>query len=141
MTQAKERRAAVRALLEDSSVSSQSDLLEMLEEKGIAATQPALSRDMRALGVAKVEGVYRIPERVTPLDKLASLLRGAVPAGDHMLVLHCEPGAASAVSRALEAEEPEGLIGSVAGDDTIFLAVASAAEGARIQRRVLALVG
>jgi len=140
MSAAQERRALVRDLLEEQPVSSQAELLELLEARGLPTTQPALSRDLRALGAAKVDGSYRIPERVTPLDKLASLLRDALPAGPHLLVLRCEPGAASAVARALEAEEPEGVIGTVAGDDTVLVALETEAAGSGIRARVLALL-
>ena len=140
MNTTQRRRAAVRALLEEQPVGSQAELLTLLHERGVGATQPVLSRDLRALRAAKVAGVYRIPERVTPLDTLASLLRDATPAGPHLLVVRCEPGAASAVARALEAEGPSGLVGTVAGDDTVFVAVQAPEAAQRIRRRVLSLV-
>jgi transcriptional regulator of arginine metabolism len=134
------RRELVRTLLAEREVKSQAELLGLLAERGVQATQPALSRDLRALGVAKSGGVYRLDERVTPLGRLASLLRGARTAGEHLLVVRCEPGAASAVARALEADEPDGLIGTVAGDDTFFVAVERATHAKRIQRRIEDLI-
>jgi transcriptional regulator of arginine metabolism len=135
-----ERRAAIQEILESQDVASQQRLLALLAKRGIHATQPALSRDLRALHVAKRDGAYRLSERVTPLESLVSLLRDARLAGQNLVVLLCEPGAASAVARALEAEEPEGLVGSVAGDDCVFAAVADRTSARRIRERVLALL-
>ena len=57
-----------------------------------------------------------------------------------MVVVVCEPGAASAIARALEAEGDLPILGTVAGDDTVFVATASRREGDRVRNRVLALV-
>jgi len=132
-----ERRAAIQDLLRERAVHSQVELLGMLEERGLPCSQPALSRDLRALGVAKVGGGYQLveEERVTPLTTLRSLLRGSEPVGGLVLV-HCEPGAASAVARALEAEELPGLCGTIAGDDTVLVALRSSSDGAGVRRRV-----
>jgi transcriptional regulator of arginine metabolism len=100
-----------------------------------------LSRDLRALGVAKRAGAYElvVEERVTPLEGLAALLRGARPAGEHLVCVFSEPGAASAVARALEAESLPGLVGTVAGDDTVLAAMESDAAGSSLIARVLSL--
>lgn len=135
-----ERRRAIREILEEEAVASQVELLARLAERGFQATQPLLSRDLRALSVAKRDGVYRLSERVTRLEMLAPLLRGARPAGQHLVVIACEPGAASAVARALEVEGLAGLVGTVAGDDTVFAAVEGKAAGDRLRERVLEIV-
>jgi len=132
-----DRRAAIRELLQERAVHSQGELMALLEERGFGCSQPALSRDLRALGVAKVAGGYQLveEERVTPLTTLRSLLRGTEPV-EHLVLVHCEPGAASAVARALEAEELPGLCGTIAGDDTVLVAVRSRGDGDRVRRRV-----
>jgi transcriptional regulator of arginine metabolism len=137
-----ERRRAILQVLQETRVRSQDELAGILAEKGFETTQPMLSRDLRNLKVAKRDGVYQLieDERVTPLEQLAALLRGAQAAGPNLLVVHCEPGAAHAVARALEAEDHEGVIGSVAGDDTIFLALTDEGAGAELARRVRALL-
>ena len=140
MGSTRERRALIRELIGGFDIASQTELLKLLCERGIPTNQPTLSRDLRALGAAKSEGFYRLGERVTPLDKLASLLRDARAAGPHLLVIRCEPGAASAIARALEAESPSGVIGTVAGDDTVFVAVESTRHQKRLSQRILALV-
>lgn len=127
-----DRRALIRSLLAEHEVQSQQELLQLLAERGFATTQPVLSRDLRKLKVAKREGIYQLVsegERVTPLEKLQALLRSVKPAGSHLVVVGTEPGAANAIARAIEAEEPTGLVGTLAGDDTVFVAVHSQQTG------------
>ncbi len=137
------RRQLVRRLVAAGGIRSQEQLLAELARRGVQATQPAISRDLRALHAAKQDGVYvlREEEAVTPLGQLQPLLRGAEAAGPHLVVVHCEPGAASAVARAFEAEAPSGVAGTVAGDDTVFVAVRSAAAGRRVLRTLRRWLG
>lgn len=135
------RRAAIRELLLEAPVRNQEELLEKLERRGLGASQPVLSRDLRALNVAKLGGAYQIveEERVTPLEQLKSLLRSVDPVSQFLLV-SCEPGAASAVARALDSEELDGLVGTLAGDDTVLVAVKSQASAQRVRRRIQELL-
>lgn len=132
-----ERRAALRAILSEGDVRSQSELMDKLRAMGISASQPVVSRDLRKLKAAKRDGTYQVfdEERVTPLTMLKSLLRSESPV-QHFAVVHCEPGAANAVARALEAEDIDGVIGTIAGDDTVLVAAASPAASRRVRRRV-----
>lgn len=136
------RRAAIQEILESEEVGSQAELLEHLSARGFQTTQPVLSRDLRALKVAKRGGVYQMleQEKITPLETLCSLLRGVHTAGENLVVVRCEPGAASAIARALESERVQGMIGTVAGDDTVFAAVLSADAGEQIAARVRTLL-
>lgn len=136
------RRALLQQLLEAGTASTQAELLLALERRGVSASQPVLSRDLRALGAVKAAGAYSLPPeaRVTPLDALRPLLRGCRAAGSHMMVIRCEPGAASSLARALEAEGLDGIAGTIAGDDTIFVAVSSKETGRRVQRRIQSLL-
>ncbi len=141
--QAEDRRAVIEQILVDQDVRSQSQLAEILAARGIETTQPMLSRDLRSLRVAKRDGAYQLysPERITPLEHLSSLLRNAQLAGPNLAVVQCEPGAASAVARALEAEGMRGVLGTVAGDDSIFVAVESKVAGGRVVDRVDEILG
>jgi len=137
MSVSEQRRAVIRRVLAEGEVKSQSELREHLLAQGIRVSQPVISRDLRLLRVAKEAGVYRVreEERITPLASLKSLLRSSDSASE-LVLLRCEPGAASAVARALEAEEIPGVLGTVAGDDTVLVAVASRAAVQRVQRRI-----
>lgn len=138
MSRAAARQDAIRRLLAAEEFRSQEELRRRLAREGFPVSQPVLSRDLRALPAAKRDGVYVLLEsdRVTPLAAIHALLRDVAPAGPHLVVIRCEPGAASAIARALEAEEPPGLVGTVAGDDTILAAVSGRAAGRRLVQRV-----
>jgi transcriptional regulator of arginine metabolism len=142
MSLTQDRRDALRAVLTKRACASQEELLRALAEVGVSTTQPVLSRDLRALSAAKRDGVYTLLEsdRVTPLENLRSLLRGTCSAGANMVIVRCEPGAASAVARALEAEGIDGMLGTVAGDDTVFAAVDGEDTGERVRHRVISLL-
>lgn len=88
------RRQVIRAILEGNAIASQEELLDALSEQGVKTTQPVLSRDLRALGVAKRGGLYQLlqEDRVTPLGALQSMLRGTAQAGANLIVVLCEPG-------------------------------------------------
>jgi transcriptional regulator of arginine metabolism len=138
-----DRRSLIRTLLEDHEVQSQQELLQLLAERGFATTQPVLSRDLRKLKAAKREGTYQLVsegERVTPLESLQALLRSVNPAGTHLVVVGTEPGAANAIARAIEAEQPAGLVGTLAGDDTVFVAVHSQQTGRELSELLISLL-
>ncbi len=142
MLNGEHRRQMIREILRSEDVRSQKELARSLAKRGVNTTQPMLSRDLRSLGIAKRDGVYRWkdPERVTPLEALRALLRSAKPAGPNLVIVFCEPGAANAIARALEAEGLSEIVGAIAGDDTVFVAVASKSAGLRVRRRVAALL-
>jgi transcriptional regulator of arginine metabolism len=142
MVETDRRRRAIREVLELRPVASQAELMAELGGRGFQTTQPVLSRDLRAMGVAKRGGVYQLlaEDRVTPLGTLASLLRGSVRAGSNLVVVTCEPGSASAVARALEAELMSGVLGTVAGDDTVFVAVSGVGRGQHVRDTIRALL-
>jgi transcriptional regulator of arginine metabolism len=141
MSRSEERRAAIRRLVLENSIQSQAELRSRLKASGFRASQPVLSRDLRILRVAKEAGTYQLreTERVTSLTALKSLLRSA-EAAPEFLLLRCEPGAASAIARALEAEDIDGIVGTVAGDDTVLVALRSRAAKDRVKKRIAALV-
>lgn len=133
------RHAAIRALLRRRKVRSQSELGEALAGAGHAVDQSTLCRDLRDLGIAKVDGVYRLPaareaaagESAEPAGahpggrSVARFVSGALPAGPHLLVVRCATGTASAVGLAIDGEAWPEVVGTLAGDDTLFVATAS----------------
>lgn len=136
------RRALLADILREAGAATQAELAQALKRRGVRASQPVLSRDLRALGAVKRDGSYRMAEeqRVTPLAALRPLLRSVRLAGPHMVIVNCEPGSASSLARALEAENLDSIAGTLAGDDTIFIAVPSVAAAKRVQQHVAALL-
>lgn len=134
-----ERRAAVRALVLGEHIATQEELARRLAARGFAVTQPAVSQDLRALGAVKESGRWRLPP-----DRFAGiggLVETFAPAGPHLVVVRTLPGAAQRVGHAIDTAEWPEAAGSVAGDDTLFVASASAADQRRLLERLYAALG
>lgn len=139
------RQREILAILESMPVASQGEIVTILEERGINATQSSVSRDLRDLGVARVGGRYLAPaareaafEAASPrLDgEVARFLRGVRSAGPHLTVLSTTVGAAQTVGAALDRAGWPEVVGTIAGDDTIFVATAGAADQKRLVERL-----
>ncbi|GLH74407.1 arginine repressor [Geothrix limicola] len=111
--------ALILQLLEASPIADQGELLARLTAKGHDLTQSTLSRRLKRLGVQKVQGLYR---RVEPSAQILPevTLREVPP---NLLVLRTAPGFAQALGLSLDADPMPGLMGTLAGDDTVFVAV------------------
>jgi transcriptional regulator of arginine metabolism len=141
------RQQAIISLMREHSISSQGEIVALLKERGIAATQSSVSRDMRDLGVWRKGRHYVLPEdeaaeeaEVAALEEVAVFLRGAMPAGPYTTVVRTVVGAAQTVAVAVDdAEWPE-VVGTMAGDDTIFIATADADGQAQLLRRLQRLL-
>ncbi len=133
------RQRALRAVLMRSPVANQAQLVDELRRQGIRATQSSVSRDLRALGVARVGGRYvTMPsaERDPRVAEVARLLRRVQPAGPNLTVVLTAVGAAQGVARAFDAAGWPEVVGSLAGDDTVFLATAGEREQQRLVTRL-----
>ena len=123
---------------------TQEDLAAALKAEGWDVTQSSVSRDITALGLVKVAGAYqRPPSRHRAEDPDERRIREGVltvdPAGEALLVLHTPAGEANRVAVALDRLAWPDLIGTIAGDDTIFLAVRDARAQRTIARRIRTL--
>lgn len=129
-------------------IRTQEELAEALAQEGWEVTQSSISRDITALGLVKVDGIYRRAaatrsrEVTDPNERrLAESLLTVDPAGDALLVLHTPPGEAQRVGSALDLLAWPEVVGTIAGDDTIFLATRHAAAQTQILRRLRAIMG
>lgn len=141
------RRDEILRVLRDGAIRSQEELQQRLARRGIDVAQPTLSRDLKDLGLAKTASGYLLPgedhaipdpEREARLkEKLERALREwllDVTTAGTLVVVKTPPAAAHPVARAIDEAGLEGMAGSIAGDDTIFLATASAAAAAKLTR-------
>jgi transcriptional regulator of arginine metabolism len=128
----------ILSLLQDHKVQSQGEIVELLRARGISATQSSVSRDLRELGVAKRGDRYVLPPESAPaLDDfgtVAAFVRDIRPAGPCLTVIRTTAGAAQSVAIVLDRADWPDVVGTISGDDTIFVATT----GAAAQRRVLA---
>jgi transcriptional regulator of arginine metabolism len=141
------RREVIRSILASCSVRNQAALLRQLARRGYKVTQSSVSRDLQELKVIKVDGRYVLAESFIKKSAAASSGNGELldalswirkiePAGDNILVLQTPPGRATALALALDhAGWPE-AVGTIAGDDTIFIAVRSRREQVRLSERL-----
>ncbi len=126
-TQQLDRRTAIVRLLRNGLVRKQGDLVHMLQRDGYPVTQSSLSRDLRDLGVLKAGGRYVMPsDEVTRANgdfgALAQFVRQILPAGTGLTVVKTTIGAAGSVAVAIDKAEWPEVVGTISGDDTIFIA-------------------
>ncbi len=139
------RRERIRRLLRKHLVTTQEELGRLLEREGFAVTQATLSRDLARLKARRVtlpDGgtIYELPE-APPDDGPHALhhLVTTVDDGDAMVVVRTRPGAAGMIAAALDVARPPGLLGTLAGDDTIFIVPAKGVKPSRLKRDLLSL--
>jgi transcriptional regulator of arginine metabolism len=137
----------VARILRDGGAGSQEEILARLTAAGFAATQATLSRDLARLGARRVASrqggtAYELPEeeRRDGVEVLRGLVR-TVDCNGSLVVVRTHPGSAPAVARAIDlARLPEAL-GTIAGDDTIFVAPAHPGRARRLADRIGGLLG
>ncbi len=115
----------------------QSDLVKLLRLNGFNVTQASVSRDLEELGIVKANGVYQLP--AAAFDTSSFGLRSIEPCGDNLLVIRCDSGLASAITVRIDAAKIDGIVGTIAGDDTIFIAVADKKRIRGISAKIWAL--
>lgn len=121
-------------------IGTQQELAAQLERAGLAATQPSISRDMEELGIIKQRGRYVLP-RAKREGGAAHGLLSLEMAGDCLLVAKCEPGLASAVAVVIDRAMIEEIVGTIAGEDTVFIAVSGRKAQRAAMKKVWELFG
>jgi transcriptional regulator of arginine metabolism len=129
----RERQQRILGLIQAKPIGTQEDLRELLETSGVAATQSSVSRDLEELGIVKQHGHYTLPRAN------GSAARGLLSldqAGDSLVIARTLPGLASAVAVEIDAAAIPEIVGTIAGEDTIFIAVSDAKAKKAIIKRV-----
>jgi transcriptional regulator of arginine metabolism len=125
-----QRRAAIRELLLKGPAETQASLVRELRTLGHVATQSSVSRDLREIGAIKTASGYELSAAgesgEEQMAAVADLLRSITPAGSNLLVIRTGIGAAQRVGLALDRSGWPGMVGTIAGDDTVFVATESA---------------
>ena len=136
MDERQRRRRALLRLLEENEFSSQEEIVAAMREKGFDVTQPSISRDFRELNVIKISGRYK----PGPTDNGSGiengepwgLVRKVERVGANLVVVKTGPGAAGVVADAVDKLSISGVAGTVAGDDTLFVATKNRAAQDRL---------
>ncbi len=141
------RRHEILRVVREGAVRSQEEIQRRLRRRGIAVAQPTLSRDLKALGLAKTPAGYVTPGGVAfvpahmrhqVLDRLLGESVLSVQAAASLVVIRTPPAGAHPLARALDEADHGPVVGTVAGDDTVFVATPGAAAARRLERRLRA---
>ncbi len=143
------RREAIRNLIRTEQIGTQEELRERVAKLGFDVTQATLSRDLARLrarrvtlasggSVYEIEGAPAVLPREGDLERVRDMVTDIV-AGDSLVVVHTLPGAANAVARALDGTRLPEQIGTLAGDDTIFLAPARGIAPETLKKRLVSI--
>lgn len=141
------RRSLVRRLLVEQEVGSQEQLAEMLREMGVSCTQATLSRDLRDMGVTRVAGAagprYQLDQRAayrTALRKVVGMEILDVRHNGSLVVVRTLAGRAAGVAGYLDEIGLTDMLGTVAGDDTLFVAPTHSTRAASLAAAIAALM-
>lgn len=140
----KERHSIILELIENHPVGTQEELVSLLQKEGYMATQATVSRDIRELGLLKVDhgdGVryVQMNDNNRNARRYEGILKEEVHSVDYassMLVIKTGSGMAMAVAAAIDSMQMEEIVGSIAGDDTIFLALHSAEDAKAVKEAI-----
>jgi transcriptional regulator of arginine metabolism len=137
----RKRHLKILELISTRAIHTQEELAEALAAEGWEVTQSSVSRDIAALRLVKVDGAYRRAPRATAARdpderRIAEGVLTCEPAGDVLVVLHTPPGEANRVAVALDRLAWPDVVGTIAGDDTIFPAVKDSVGQRRVMREV-----
>jgi transcriptional regulator of arginine metabolism len=153
MSSKQQRQRMISRLIEQQKVTSQPGLQKLLRKHSIEATQATISRDLEELGAVKVrtsdgDSVYAIaeyaPARVAPNDQLRRVMSewvAEVISSGPIVVVRTPPGCAHVVASALDRSAMEGLVGTVAGDDTILCVASEQLGGIGLATRLREMSG
>jgi len=140
------RRDAIVRIVRLGSVGRQAELVELLHREGFDATQSSVSRDLRELGVVKGADRYLLPaaeDALTPshFEDVRSFMKGYRAAGPTLTVLRTTTGAAQSVAIAIDKAHWPEIVGTIAGDDTIFIATESMREQRKLHDHLRSTFG
>ena len=140
------RQIAIADLIRGSALASQEELAELLSARGFAVTQATVSRDLVELGAVKVRRdgrvSYALPDQASGAragPRLATVVRDwvrSVVAAGNLVVIKTPPGSAHLIGVALDQTELPEVVGTICGDDTVFVAMADAAQAAAFAERL-----
>jgi transcriptional regulator of arginine metabolism len=139
------RRNMLAKIIREQAVGRQTELVDLLRKSGHIATQSSVSRDLRELGVAKLGDRYVLPEMTQPAKSdfaaLKQFVNARLTAGTNLTVLKTTVGSAQSVAVAIDTARWPEVIGTLSGDDTIFIATAGVREQRKLGERLLAIFG
>ena len=148
------RREEIVTIVREQAIHSQEELLHALRRRNFRVTQPTLSRDIAALGLVKTSSGYVVPGEtlalasVTPISTTLQRFETAVDeyvlsvaAAGNLVVVKTGVGNAQPVALAIDGSKLDGIVGTIGGDDTIFVAMTDDGSARALERRINQLIG
>jgi transcriptional regulator of arginine metabolism len=140
------RRAAILRIIGESTVRNQDELVKVLRKQGFDATQSSVSRDLRELGVAKAGDRYILPSQdatiaANPFAAVAKFVTEIKTAGTSLTVVKTTTGTAQSVAVTIDGSEWPEIVGTISGDDTIFIATDEAKDQKKLRERLRGIFG
>ncbi|MBM0103928.1 hypothetical protein JM946_04200 [Steroidobacter sp. S1-65] len=140
------RRAAILRIIGESTVRNQDELVKVLRKQGFDATQSSVSRDLRELGVAKAGDRYILPAQDAgaannPFAAVAKFVVDIKTAGSSLTVLKTTTGTAQSVAVAIDSSDWHEVVGTISGDDTIFIATDEPKDQKKLRERLRGIFG
>ena len=140
------RRRRLRSLLERKDLPSQAAIASHLASEGFDVTQATISRDLDAIGATRVKAdggsVYRVDAEGASRDDRSSLYQAvdefvmSITTSGHLIVFKVPPGAAQFVASRIDGADIEGVLGTIAGDDTILVIADDRLDPEQVARRI-----
>lgn len=134
-----QRHKKILSLIRAKHIGTQEELKSHLERAGVPATQSSVSRDLVELGIVKMGGHYTVPKAES--GAAARGLLEMMTAGDALVVARCEPGLASAVAVEIDRAGVPEIVGTLAGEDTVFVAVTDRKAQRTAMKKIWGLFG
>jgi transcriptional regulator of arginine metabolism len=143
LQQATLRRAAIVKIIRESVVHKQEELVKLLKKQGFEATQSSISRDLRELQVAKAGDHYIVPEgagsSADPFAAVSRFVTDIRTAGNSLTVVKTTTGTAQSVAVVIDQAEWPDVVGTISGDDTIFIATDDGKAQQQLNKRLHAI--
>ena len=133
------RQETLSEIIRSKRIGSQLQIHKELKRLGIHTTQASISRDFVELGVVKIKGIYQLPAIVTR-EVLMGEIMEIDTAGDNLIIVKTPPGQASMTALAVDKMKIPGVVGTVAGDDTLFVATKSQTEQKMVMKQIMKII-
>lgn len=132
----KDRQNTLVNIIQSQKIANQHALIDALTKAGVFSNQATISRDLNELGIAKIKGCYRLPQVESGDSRLIDTFH-LDTAGDCLIVIKTSPSKASAAALIVDNLKLDEVVGTIAGDDTVFIAVKGKAEQSRAIKLIL----
>ena len=133
-----DRRYAIAKIIKENNVVRQKEIVTLLQNRGYGVTQSSVSRDLKEMGINKLNSSYVMPDKKTSiknftLENVGIFINEVISAGPNLLVLKTEIGAAQTVAVTLDENNWPEIIATLSGDDTIFIATQNISQQNKIK--------